>query len=357
MCIRWLKSLFSRKKERVEAEADAAVETPTEVAKEETMADKPKVAICWLGSCGGCDEAIVDINEALLDVAAAVDIVLWPIALDYKYHHVEAMKDGEIVISMINGHVRNSEQEEVAKLLRQKSQLVLAFGACACFGGTPGMANFRTKEDIFNWVYRDAPTVVNPNGNLPMPKYSVDGKELTLPEFYEQVYALNQIIDVDYYLPGCPPPPDLIVNAVTAVLEGNLPPKGSTLAPAKALCDTCSRNESKPDRLTIAELKRIHEVEADPNTCFLAQGILCQGIVTRGGCGEACININIPCRGCFGPVEGVADAGAKAISALASMFEAESEEDIKKVMDSVVDPAGYLYRFQTPVSTLRKKRV
>ncbi len=321
------------------------------------MADKPKVAICWLGSCGGCDEAVVDINEAILDVAGATDIVLWPVAMDFKYHHIEAMEDGEIVLSIINGHVRNSEHEEVAKMLRKKSQLVLAFGACACFGGTPGMANFRTKEDIFNWVYRDAPTVVNPKSNYPQPKSQVSGKELTLPEFYEQVYALNQIIDVDYYLPGCPPPPDLIVNAVTAVLEGKLPPKGSTLAPNKALCDTCPRNKTKPDKIAIKEFKRIHEVEADPDTCFLAQGIICLGPAIRTGCGEACMNINLPCRGCFGPVEGVADSGAKFLSSLASIIDAESEEEVQRAIETVADAAGYAYRFSAPISTLIKKRV
>jgi len=320
------------------------------------MATKPKVAIAWLGSCGGCDEAVVDLNEAILNVTAAVDVIFWPVAMDYKYHHIEAMPDGEIALSIINGHVRNSEQEEVARLLRKKSQLVLCFGACACFGGTPGMANFRTKEDIFNWVYRDAPTVVNPKGNYPQPKSHVDGKELTLPEFYEQVYALNQLIDVDYYLPGCPPPPDLIANAVTAVLEGKLPPKGSALAPHKALCDTCKRNTSKPPKIALKDIKRIHEVEASPDICFLAQGIICLGPATRAGCGEACININIPCRGCFGGVEGVTDSGAKFLSALASMLDVEDEKEVKELVDKIDDLAGYLYRFSLPVSTLRKKR-
>jgi len=320
------------------------------------MVAKPKVAICWLGGCGGCDEAVVDLNEALLQVTSAVDVIFWPVAMDFKYHHIEAMKDGEIALSIINGHIRNSEQEEVAKLLREKSQLVLAFGACACFGGTPGMANFRTKEDIFNWVYRDAPTVVNPKGNYPQPTSKVNGKELTLPEFYEQVFALKQVIDVDYYLPGCPPPPDLIANAVNAVLEGKLPPKGATLAPHKALCDTCKRNESKPDKISIKDVKRIYEVEASPDTCFLAQGILCMGIATRGGCGESCININMPCRGCFGPVEGVEDSGAKFISALATMLDAENDEEMKQLIDKLDDLAGYTYRFTLPVSLLRKKR-
>jgi F420-non-reducing hydrogenase small subunit len=317
---------------------------------------KPKVAICWLGSCGGCDEAVVDINEVLLRVADAVDIILWPVAMDFKYDSVRRMKNDEIVLSVVNGHVRNSEQEEIAKLLREKSQLILAFGACACLGGTPGLANLSTKENIFNWVYRDAPTVVNPNGNYPQAASRVNGKELTLPEFYDHVHALNDIIDVDYYLPGCPPPPYSVMYAVSAVLENKLPPKGSTLAPNRALCDSCRRNKSKPDRISIKEIKRIHEVEADPDVCFLAQGIICLGPATRDGCGEACMNINIPCRACFGPVEGVEDSGAKFIPALASILDAESDEDVTRIVNQFVDPVGYLYRFSLPVAIFQKKR-
>ena len=316
---------------------------------------KPKVAICWLGSCGGCDEAVVDINEVILGVANAVDLILWPVAMDFKYDSIKSLKDGEIVLSIINGHVRNSEQEEVAQLLRKKSQLVLAFGACACFGGTPGLANLTTKEDIFNWVYRDAPTVVNPKGNYPQTTTTVNGKKLTLPEFYSRVYALNDTIPVDYYLPGCPPPPHLIMAALSAVLENKLPPRGSTLAPHRALCDSCKRNKSKPERLAIREIKRIHEVEADQDVCFLAQGIICLGPATRDGCGEACMNINIPCRGCFGPVEGVADSGAKFVSALASILDVQSDEDIERIANDIVDPVGYAYRFSLPASILRRE--
>lgn len=320
------------------------------------MATKPKIAICWLGGCGGCDEAVVDVNEVILRFIDDAELVLWPIAMDYKYHHVAAMGNGEISLAIVNGNVRNSENEEIAKLLRAKSQLVLAFGACACFGGTPGLANLGTKEEIFNWVYRDAPTVVNPKGNVPQPRSHVNGKELTLPEFYQHVYPLDQIIDVDYYLPGCPPPPDLVVNAITAVLEHKLPPKGSRLAPHKSLCDTCQRNQTKPARITLNDIKRIHEVEASPDTCFLAQEIICLGIATRGGCGEACININLPCRGCFGPVEGVEDSGAKFISAIATMLHAESDADVQRLVNKIADPVGYFYRFSLPASSLRGRR-
>jgi F420-non-reducing hydrogenase small subunit len=321
------------------------------------MASKPRIAISWLGACGGCDEAIVDLNEALLHVAETVDVIFWPVALDYKYKHLEAMGEGDIALSIVTGSVRNSEHEEVAQLLRKKSQLVIAFGACACFGGTPGLANFRTKEDILNWVYRDAPTVVNPEGHVPQTRTWVNGRELTLPEFYGHIHALNQVIAVDYYLPGCPPPPDLIANMVQAVLKGDLPPKGSSLAPRIALCDVCARNKTKPYRMELKEIKRIHEVEADPNSCFLAKGIICLGSATRAGCGESCIKVNTPCRGCFGPVDGVEDAGAKFLSAFASLFKVGKDDDIKQIMDAVIDPAGTFYRFTQAVSVLGSKKI
>ncbi len=320
------------------------------------MAEKPKVAICWLGACGGCDEAIVDLNEAILQVADQINIVLWPVALDFKYSHIEAMKDREIALSIITGAVRNSEHEEVAKLLRKKSALVLAFGACATLGGTSGLANLISKEDIFNWVYRDAPTVVNPQGNIPQTVVQVNGKRLTLPEIFDHVYTLDQVIDVDYYLPGCPPPPDLIAMAINAVLSGDLPPRGATIGPRRALCDTCPRNQRKPARIEIKGIRRIHEVEAEPDACFLEQGIICMGPATRGGCGETCISINIPCRGCFGPIPGVVDGGARYLSALTSMLKAEPDEEARRVIDSIDDPAGYFYRFSQPSSILGRKR-
>jgi len=266
------------------------------------------------------------------------------------------MEDGEITLAILNGSIRNSELEEFAKVLRKKSKFVLAFGACACFGGTPALANFNSKEEIFQWVYKDAPTVTNPNNNYPQPKSQVNGYELTLPDLYNTVKTVNQVIDVDYYLPGCPPPANLILKAVTGLVEGRLPAKGSTLAPERALCDVCARNRTKPDRLTITEIKRIHEIEADPEKCFLAQGVVCSGPATRAGCGEVCIKINLPCRGCFGPVEGVVDMGSKYLSAFASLIDADDAAGAERVIDSLDDPAGYFYRFTTASSLLKRKR-
>ncbi len=299
--------------------------------REHLKPGKPKAAIYRLMGCGGCDEAIMDLNDLILRVAEAYDIVIWPMAMDTNYDRLQAMKDGEIAFSIVHGSIRNSEQERMARLLRKKSQLVLAFGACACFGGMPDLADLRSKKDSFTGERRDAArNEAGPGADV-----------------HESFRPLNRIIEVDYLLPGCPPPASLLAEAVSAGLDNKLPPKGTTLAPAKALCSACPRNRTKPARIEITELRRIHELEAD-DSCFLAQGILCLGPVIRSGCGESCIRVNLPCRGCFGPAQGVRDAGLSFISGLASLISAESEKDVQKVLGKLVDLAGLLYRFGLP---------
>ncbi len=322
---------------------------------------KPKFAFYWCASCGGCEETVLDLNEKILEVVDKIDIVFWPVALDFKRKDIEAMKEGEIDVAFINGAIRTSEQEEMAKLLREKAKFVVAFGACAQLGGIPGLANFWVRSDIFDRVYKGVPTVANPEGVVPQQVVEMDGYKLTLPEFYDTVKTLDQTIAVDYYLPGCPPPPDLIMDAIEAILKGKLPERGTVLAPDKALCDTCPRNETKPEKLSIKDIKRPHEVIIDPEKCFLEQGIICLGPVTRSGCGERCINANMPCRGCMGPTSEVRDQGAKAVSFIASILGVEdeeklSEEEVQKLIDKIVDPAGTFYRFSLPASLLRRRR-
>ncbi|MFH1502718.1 MAG: oxidoreductase [Candidatus Eisenbacteria bacterium] len=317
---------------------------------------KPKVAFYWNASCGGCEEAVVDLAEDILMVADAVEIVLWPVALDFKRKDVEALKDGEIAVAFLNGAIRTSEQEDWAKLLRRKSQLMIAFGACAHLGGVPGLANFSDREGVFDAAYRSAPSNDNPEGTTPQRATAMPEGELELPEIWDTVHSLDQVVDVDYYLPGCAPPPDLILEAVKAILAGELPPKGSVLAPDKSLCDTCDRNDSKPDKIALSELKRPHMTFMDPEKCFLAEGVICMGPATRSGCGERCINANMPCRGCFGPTREVKDQGAKMLSALASLLDIEDAEQMEKIADSIPDTAGLSYMYSLPTSLLTRKQ-
>jgi len=320
------------------------------------MADKPKVAFYWCASCGGCEETVVDLHEDILKVVEVLDIALWPVALDFKLADVQAWEPGEVAVAFINGAIRLSEQEEWVKLLREKCPLVVAFGSCAHLGGIPGLANDKTRREILANKYHRAPTVDNPEGTVPQETCRVDGYELELPSFWKEVKTLDQVVDVDYYLPGCPPPPNLVAEAVGAILEGKLPPKGSVLAPEKSLCDACPRKDSKPERLSISGFKRIATSIPDPEECFLAQGYLCMGPATRSGCGERCIRGNMPCRGCFGPTPGSLDQGTKILSTICSVGEAETAEAAATYADTLVDPLGTFYRFSLPASLLKGSR-
>ena len=320
------------------------------------MSDKPKVAFYWCSSCGGCEEAVVDLNEGLLSVADAIDIVLWPVAMDFKYKDVEPLPDGGIAVSFINGAVRTEDQAHIAKMLRRKSGLVIAFGSCAHMGGIPGLANLTSKEKIFERSYLSSPTVVNPDGTLPVTASNSPGVTASLPEFFEHVYALDQVVDVDYYLPGCPPMPNGIQEAIEAILAGALPEKGAVLASNKSLCDGCERRKTKRLHTKISRVVRPHEVVADPDICFLEQGIICMGPATRSGCGEACISANMPCTGCYGPPSEVTDQGAKMLSALASLFDTRTADGAMEMANQIPDPAGTFSRYSVPKSYLSRKR-
>jgi len=286
--------------------------------KEKTKSNKkPQFAFYWAASCGGCEIAVLDIDEKILDVAAAVDIIFWPVAMDFKYKDVEAMDDNHIDVCFFNGAIRNSEQEYIAKLLRKKSKVLVSFGVCATSGGIPGLANVSNKEEIFNVAYLDNQSLDNPKKLVPKTSVKVKEGELTLPEFYDTVKTLDQTVDVDYYLPGCPPTPDMILTAVTAILENKLPPKGSIIGPLKSVCDEC-RFEKTEKKIT--EIKRVIDVVKIEEKCLLEQGIICMGPATRGGCKAQCLDANMPCTGCHGPTPNSIDQGAKMMSAVASIL-------------------------------------
>jgi F420-non-reducing hydrogenase small subunit len=301
---------------------------------------KPKIAFYWCASCGGCEEAVLDLAEAFLDVAARVEVVFWPVALDFKTRDFEALDDGSVDAAFVNGGVRTSEQEEMAHLLRRKARLLVAFGSCAHLGGIPGLANLCGGEAVLHCVYE-------PNG----------APSEGLPRFFEMVRPLDQVVDVDYYVPGCPPTPKIIAGALEQLLGETLPAKHSVLAPDQALCEECPRRDSRPDDLKIDRFRRPHEIVADTERCLLAQGLLCLGAATRAGCGAACVQGNMPCTGCFGPTTRVRDFGAKALSGLASILSATTEEEIDAALRGIPDPAGTFYRYSLPASLWKRESV
>jgi F420-non-reducing hydrogenase small subunit len=317
---------------------------------------KPKLALYWAASCGGCEVAVLDVEEKILDVAGFFDLVLWPCALDFKYKDVEAMPDGAIDVCLFNGAIRTSENEHMARLLRAKSKVLVAFGSCAMDGGIPGLANLTTREAILQTAYQETASTINPEGIRPQPRVAVPEGELDIPEFYEAVRTLGQTVPVDYSIPGCPPQPPQILAVLGAIMQGaQLPPPGAVLgAGEKTCCEECGRprNEKRLKRFY-----RVFEIEPKPDECLLDQGLICMGPATRSGCGALCVKANMPCRGCYGPAPSVIDQGAKMVSALSSVIDAAEPAEMDRILDGVADPAGTLYRFSVPRSMLFRKQV
>ena len=254
--------------------------TPAAAGTPAAAKPKGKLAIYWAASCGGCEISILGIDTKILDVAAAFDIVFCPCIADGKVRDVEKMADGEIDVCLFNGGVRTSEQEYMAQLLRRKSKVLIAFGAGASEGCTPGLGNWHTKKEIFDNSYSESPSTENPQHVRPQPKTTVAEGDLHLPVFYDTLKTLDQTVPVDYYLPGCPPESDRIWDAIEAIVTGQLPPAGSVIGSHTTVCDFCHRTRSEKK---IKEFKRTWEVIPDPDTCLLEQGLICCGVATRAG--------------------------------------------------------------------------
>jgi F420-non-reducing hydrogenase small subunit len=332
------------------------------------MAEKPKLAMYWASSCGGCEISVLNIHENILTVDQVFDLAFFPCIADFKTSDVKGYPDGYIDVCLFNGAIRNSENEEMAILLRQKSKVLVAYGSCAYEGCIPALSNLTSKEATLKTVFLENPSIDNPDGVLPQPSFEVAEGELEIPFFYNTVKSLDQVVDVDYYLPGCPPePPQIwaVLQVVVAALTagGPLPPKGSIVGAANvAVCEECPLEKGEKK---ITRFYRPYEITPDPGICLLEQGLVCMGPATRGGCGALCPQVSMGCRGCYGPLDGVDDQGAKMLSAIASvigvgsadMEEADLDREIEAIVDTIADPAGTFYRFSMAHSMLRRVRV
>lgn len=319
------------------------------------MTAKPKFAMYWAASCGGCEIAVLNIHEKILDVDANFEVVFWPVAMDAKYKDVEAMEDGSILLTLFNGGIRNDENEHIAKLLRRKSKILVAFGSCANEGCIPGLANLSDAREIVGTAFNTVSTD-NPNQIYPMTSYDVPEGEIRIPKILPMLRTLDQVVEVDYYMPGCPPESHRIaavIDLVVQVVQGKaeLPPKGSVIGAGNStVCDECTR---KRNVKTITSFKRIYGQPIDPELCLLEQGIPCNGIATRSGCNARCPTAGAQCIGCYGPAQGVTDYGARLVSAFASVIGSNDPDEIDRILDGLPDPTGQFYRFNLAGSLLK----
>lgn len=427
------------------------------------------VAFYQCSSCWGCHQSLLNLHLGLLPVLPELNIKYWPAVLDYKFSDLEGYEDGSIDVGFIEGMLRTEHDVHGAKVMRKKCKLLIAFGTCACYGSVKGLANQWSREELLQRKFQEAESVEEP---LNM----VTDRDPELTAITESVVNLDKVVDIDAYLPGCPPKKENILGAVAflikkspenmnkssnvcatckadpclleqgklcfgnvtaagcdlmcpnsgdpcvgcfgptnnpdegkaaklkqmlegltasqeqanvissfVILYNGLPVQGSLYLAAdplrkialdapmeysddisgaalKALakspnytfmngnvCSTCDRNANMTKTMT--KIKRVHEGLPDTEECFLNQGYLCMGPVTQAGCGGICPTSNSVCSGCYGPVFGITDQGARAISTMASM----ADVDISEVEDKILDPVGLFYRYSLAVAEINKK--
>lgn len=274
-----------------------------------------RVAEEWFAICGGCEVTILDIGEPLLDLLPKLQFVHMPVLMDHKIYgqmgQGTKMEIPEADVGIISGGIRNEENRELAKEMRAKCKVLIALGSCACFGGIPALANQFKVEELLEKVYRGSKTTP------PAPNPSTD-----IPPLTDRVYALDEVVKVDVYIPGCPTAPEIVAEALVSLLEG----KAFSL-PERSVCDDCPvKREEKAD----IQLKRPLEsiipegAKLEGSRCFMELGYLCLGPVTRTGCGGSektprCIKGRMPCRACFGPIRKDANPLVEMMGALTSI--------------------------------------
>jgi F420-non-reducing hydrogenase small subunit len=319
--------------------------------------------VYWTSGCGGCEAAFLDLGDRLLALERDFELAFFPLFVDRKIADLESYPDGAVDLALITGAIRTSEDVRMAEVLRRVGKTLVAFGACAQLGSVLGLADLVRVEALLRRVYGDdfMARVLLPHAG------SNDAVATRLPELTPSVQTVEDVVPVDFAVPGCPPEVDRLWDVMETFGAAfgcrlELPERGSVLASSEAtVCEDCSRQ--RPER-KIARFHRLHEVDPDDLRCLLDEGLVCSGPATRGGCGAPCPSAGAPCRGCYGHPSGIEDQGARMLGALASVVDAGGPEgdpqrlrqETEEALDSLVDPVGTLYRYCFAHSLLSRLR-
>jgi NAD-reducing hydrogenase small subunit len=164
---------------------------------------KPKVATASLAGCFGCHMSLLDIDDRILKLVELVDFDKSP---------VDDIKEftGRCAVGLIEGGCCNEENVRVLRDFRAHCDVLISVGDCATMGGIPALRNNIPLQECYDEAYRNGPTVHNPSGQIP--------NDPELPLLLDRVYPCDQVVKIDYHLPGCPPPADTLWQALVALL-------------------------------------------------------------------------------------------------------------------------------------------
>ena len=297
----------------------------------------------WLNACSGCEISILNIGDPLLDILPHLNFVHITPLIDHKLFgqlgEKTEMDVPEAVVGIVTGGVRTDEQKHELEEIRKKTKFLIALGTCACHGGIPAQANMFKNEDVFEKVFRQSPST-DP---------SPDPEDPSVPKWTPTCAAVDEVVKVDISIPGCPPHPDWIVEAITALLEG----KTAWSLPERSVCDTCpvireKKSGGGPVKRWLQNMEFNPEEGLDKMRCFNEVGFLCNGPVTLAGCaGKAgvprCVQARTPCRGCFGPIRKGAQPMVDMMGALSSVgLDAKSMLDRRAMLNRYIGAHGVL---------------
>jgi len=205
-----------------------------------------------------------------------VDILSSEFEIVYSPTFMDLKEIPEVDLAIVEGGIRTEADEDLIRQTRAKSKLLVALGMCATHGGVTSLGNLKSVKKLLEKEYSLL-------------------KGTKLPELTDLMYPICNFVDVDYYIPGCPPMPLLIVHTLKAIANNKIPERHTSV-----VCIECRRKiiPKKLDRLY-----GIYEKEADPDLCLVSQGFVCLGSVTREGCGAPCPRAGFTCFGCRGPAD------------------------------------------------------
>ncbi len=169
------------------------------------MSNKPKIATASLAGCFGCHMSVLDMDERLLQVAELVQFDKSPVD-DIKTF------TGRCAVGLIEGGCSTEENVHVLKEFREHCDVLVSVGECAIMGGIPAMRNTVPLTECLTEAYLKGPTVHNPTGTIP--------NDPEIPLLLNRVYPCHEVVKIDFFLPGCPPPADIIYRALVALVTG-----------------------------------------------------------------------------------------------------------------------------------------
>ncbi len=253
-----------------------------------------KVAFMQLSDCWGCHQSLLNAHLGLLPVLPALEIVYWPAVVDFKLDSLKAREDGSILVGFVEGAIRTKGDYENVKLMRQKCALIIAFGSCSCYGNVAGLANQWDIEECKKRKFTEVESATNQT----IPTQHV-------PPFQDKIVNVDEVINVDVYMAGCPPKPEQIISSVVFLL-GQKPFPMNDLA----FCNDCAIKDN----------------------CLLDAGTLCFGPITSIGCSLKCTSDRKPCVGCFGPAKTV-DSRAEKLNSMTKNLGSISSGDKKNLYE------------------------